>query len=140
MNQLERLIEGEPLPAPKQHNARETTRYKDLPFFLIFILFFAPALRSLFGRLIGSGIAGGFAGLLTWSVTTVVIGSVFAGIAVFILALLFHRGGRSNFPGGRGGYGGGFGGSWPSGGGWSGGGGFGGGGGGFGGGGASGGW
>lgn len=135
VNQLERLIEGEPLPPSKQHNARETTRYEDLPFFLIFILFFAPALRSLFGRLIGSGIAGGFAGFLTWSVTTVLIGSIFAGVAVFILALLFHRGGRSNFPGGRGGYGGGFGGSWPSGGsGWSGGGG------GFGGGGASGGW
>jgi uncharacterized protein len=136
VDQLERLIEGEPLPAPKQHNARGPEGPEDLLFFMIFILFFAPLLRSMFGRLIGSGIAGGFAGFLTWSVTTFLLGSIFAGIAVFILALLFHRGGRSNFPGGRGGYGGGFGGSWPSGGG----GGFGGGGGGFGGGGASGGW
>ncbi len=141
VHQLGRLIEGEPLPAPEQHNARGPEGPEDLLFFMIFILFFAPLLRSMFGRLIGSGIAGGFAGFLTWSVTTFLLGSIFAGIAVFILALLFHRGGRSNFPGGRGGYGGGFGGSWPSGGGgWSGGGGFGGGGGGFGGGGASGGW
>jgi len=141
VHQLGRLIEDEPFPAPTQRDTRETSGPADLLFFLIFILFFAPALRSLFGRLIGSGIAGGFAGFLTWSVTAVVAGSILAGIAVFFLALLFNSGGRSNFPGGRGGYGGGFGGSWPSGGGWSGGGGFGGGGGGgFGGGGASGGW
>jgi uncharacterized protein len=138
-HQIARLIDGESLPDPSQ---RETTGIENLPFFLIFILFFSPALRSLFGRLIGSGVAGGFAGLLTWSVTTALVGSILAGISIFFLALLFHRGGRSNFPGGKGGYGGGFGGSWPggSGGSWSGGGGFGGGGGGFGGGGASGGW
>ena len=136
-DQLAKLIQGEPLPPPSQQNW-EPAGFQDLLFFLIFILFFAPALRSLFGRLIGSGVAGGFAGFLTWSITATMLGSVFAGVAIFLLALLFHRGGRSNFPGGRGrgGYGGGFGGSWPSGRG----GGFGGGGGGFGGGGASGGW
>jgi len=137
-DQLTKLIQGESLPPPSQQNW-EPVGVQDLLFFLIFILFFAPALRSLFGRLIGSGVAGGIAGFLTWSITTALLGSVLAGVAIFLLALLFHRGGRSNFPGGRGGYGGGFGGSWPSGGG--GGGGFsGGGGGGFGGGGASGGW
>lgn len=134
--QLTRLINGESLPpAPNRSNRNSNPTIDDLLFMLFFILFFAPFLRSLFGRLIGSGIAGGFAGYVTWSVTTILAGGIFAGIAVFILALLFHRGGRSNFPSGRGGYGGGFGGSWSGRGG-----GFGGGGGGFGGGGASGGW
>ncbi len=136
VHQLVRLIEGEPLPAPKQQDDYREPGVQDLLFFLVFILFFAPAFRSLFGRLIGSGVAGGIAGLLTWAVTATLVASIVAGIAIFLLALMFTSGGRSNFPGGRGGYyGGGFGG------GWSGGGGFGGGGGGgFGGGGASGGW
>ncbi len=137
VQQLIRLIEGEPLPAPEYQNDYREPGVQDLLFFLVFILFFAPAFRSLFGRLIGSGVAGGIAGLLTWSVTATLVVSILAGAAIFILALMFTSGGRSNFPGGRGGYyGGGFGG------GWSGGGGFGGGGGGgsFGGGGASGGW
>ncbi len=128
------LIKGEPLPAPSQLVNQGDSSIEDLLFVLFFILFFAPFLRSIFGRLIGSGAAGGIAGYLTWSMTAVMGSSIFAGFAVFILALLFHRGGRSHFPSDRGGYGGGFGG------GWSGGGGFGGGGGGFGGGGASGGW
>lgn len=135
--QLTDLINGEQLPAPNPYGQNGEPTIEDLLVILFFILFFAPFLRSIFGRLIGSGIAGGLAGFLTWSITTLMAGSLFAGVAVFILALLFHRGGRSHFPSDRGGYGGGFGG----GGGWSGGGGFGGGGGGgFGGGGASGGW
>lgn len=136
VHQLISLIEGEPLPPPKQHDGYQKPGIQDLLFFLVFILFFAPAFRSLFGRLMGSGVAGGIAGFITWSVTATAVASILAGIAIFALALMFTSGGRSNFPGGRGGYyGGGFGG------GWSGGGGFGGGGGGsFGGGGASGGW
>jgi uncharacterized protein len=134
--QLTGLINGEQLPPPSQSAGNEKSSIEDLLFMLFFILFFAPFLRSIFGRLIGSGVAGGFAAYLTWSITTIMVSSVFAGVAVFILALLFHAGGRSNFPNDRGGYGGGFGGGS-----WSGGGGFGGGGGGsFGGGGASGGW
>ncbi len=142
VHQLISLIEGEPLPPPKQHDDYREPGVQDLLFFLVFVLFFAPAFRSLFGRLIGSGVAGGIAGLLTWSITATLVASILAGVAIFFLALMFTSGGRSNFPGGRGGYyGGGFGGGWSGRGGWSGGGGFGGGGGGsFGGGGASGGW
>lgn len=134
--QLTGLINGEQLPPPSQSIVDGKSSIEDLLFMLFFILFFAPFLRSIFGRLIGSGVAGGFAAYLTWSITAILVSSIFAGIAVFVLALLFHAGGRSNFPNDRGGYGGGFGGGS-----WSGGGGFGGGGGGsFGGGGASGGW
>ncbi|MEE9337270.1 MAG: YgcG family protein [Methylococcaceae bacterium] len=137
--QLTKLINGEPLPPPSQSYGNQQSTIEELLFILFFILFFAPILRSMFGRLIGSSLAGGFAGYFTWSVTTLLASSVAAGVAIFFLAMLFHRGGRSNFPSDRGGYGGGFGGSWS---GRSGGfgGGFGGGGGGFGGGGASGGW
>ncbi|MCF6203237.1 MAG: YgcG family protein [Methylococcaceae bacterium] len=133
--QLTKLIIGEPLPPPSQSYENQQSTIEELLFVLFFILFFAPILRSMFGRLIGSSLAGSFAGYFTWTVTTLLPSSIAAGIAIFILAMLFHRGGRSNFPSDRGGYGGGFGGSWPGGSG-----GFGGGGGGFGGGGASGGW
>jgi uncharacterized protein len=134
--QLTKLINGESLPPPpSQSYKNQQSTIEELLFILFFILFFAPILRSMFGRLIGSSLAGGLAGFFTWSVTTLLASSVAAGVAIFFLAMLFHRGGRSNFPSDRGGYGGGFGGSWS---GRSGG--FGGGGGGFGGGGASGGW
>ncbi len=140
VNQLVSLVEGEALPPPLDNPGYGSeTSLADLPFLLIFLLFFSPATRSLFGRLIGASVLGTIAGFIAWSVSTILTGSIFAGIVVFLLALFMNSGGRSNFPRSRGGgYGGGFGG-----GGWSGGsgGGFGGGGGGgFGGGGASGGW
>lgn len=134
--QLIGLVNGEPLPPPSQSISRETSSIEDLLGVYVFILFFASFFRSIFGRLIGSGVAGGLAGYLTWSITSILISSVIAGVALFILALMFNRGGRSHFSDDGGGFGGGFGGSWSGGRG----GGFGGGGGGFGGGGASGGW
>lgn len=140
VDRLVRLIEGEPLPPPGQQGVLADTLVEYLPFMIFMLLFLGPALRAIFGRLLGAGVAGGIAVLGIWTVSSLVLGSMVAGVVVFFLVLLITGGGRSSFPGGRGGYGGGFGGHWPSGGGGFGGGGFGGGGGGFGGGGASGGW
>jgi len=139
VDRLVRLIQGEPLPAPKPQRASADDVLEYLPFIFFALVFIGPVLRSVFGRLLGAGVAGGIAGIGFWSLSSLILGGIIAGVIVFALVLLITAGGRSSFPGGRGGYGGGFGGNWPSGGGF-GGGGFSGGGGSFGGGGASGGW
>jgi len=139
VDRLVRLIQGEPLPPPKPQRASADDVLEYLPFIFFALVFIGPVLRSIFGRLLGAGVAGGIAGIGFWSLSSLILGGIIAGVIVFALVLLITAGGRSSFPSGRGGYGGGFGGSWPSGGGF-GGGGFSGGGGSFGGGGASGGW
>lgn len=136
--QLMRLVEGEPLPQPP---AVDRVRDNDPSTFgdfatTAFIATFIGGnfLSSLFGRVIGAGLAGGIVGLFSWFIFSSVLGSVGWGVGAFVLALLLSgaRGGTGGgyYGGGVGrGSGGGFGG-----------GGFSGGGGGFGGGGASGRW
>jgi len=132
VEQLARLIQGEPLPEPAPRQAQQNQDTGDLLFWLFLILFFAQTFRWLFGRLPGAVVAGGVGGFLTWSATAMLMPALLAGVCLFFLALVFGSGSRSQYPGGHGG-------PWT--GGWSGPGGFsGGGGGGFGGGGASGNW
>lgn len=138
VNQLTRLIEGEPLPAPP---ARPPRSAHEVPLDWIWWMFgaalvFGGVLRSLTGRLVGSTIAGVLSGVVFWAFAGMLAGAVVVGVIVFVLTLIVGLGGGRGT--GRGGYGG-----WSSGGsggGGGGGGGFSGGGGGFGGGGASGSW
>ena len=128
------VIDGEPLPPPRQGKpAGEPSRLNWLfPAFMMLMIGRGLA-NALFGRLIGSGVTGGVLGWLVWMFA----GSLLAAIAVGVVAFLFSM--ASGVSGGRmpRGWGGGF----PSSGGWSsGGGGFRGGGGFSGGGGASGRW
>lgn len=134
MQQLMRIIDGEPLPPPAQASRGGSVPPELLVFGFFFLVVAGSVLRGVFGRLLGSGIAGGVMGAVVWAVSHALVMALGAALLMFVLVLLFG--------GGRGG-----GGGWSSGGfgggrgGWSGGGGgFGGGGGGFGGGGASGGW
>jgi uncharacterized protein len=137
LDQVIRVIEGEPLPAPDQTWRREAERGKSLPGLLFIIVPLAVFLRRIIGRLPAALLAGGVVGLLGWWFTASWVVTIVAGIFVFVLTLAsivpggFGRGsgGGRVFRGG-GGFGGGFGG----------GGGFRGGGGSFGGGGASGRW
>ena len=135
---LTKLIDGEPLPAPK-----ESSRSRgglDIGHAMLIGLFVALFLRRLFGRAhvvvrtpLGAALTGGLLWLLAATVGVGVLGAVIGGIVM----LMPGGGGRSIGGGGWGGWGG-FGGGWGGGG--FGGGGFGGGsGGGFGGGGFSGG-
>jgi uncharacterized protein len=135
------LIHGEPLPAPEAVRSSDAgaADLGDLLFTTVFISFFlAPVLRSIFGRLGGSGV-GGVLGAGYWYVSTSVLGMAGLGALVGAMAVLLIGRGGGGGPWTTGsGHGGGFG---SSGGGWSsGGGGFSGGGGGFSGGGASGRW
>lgn len=151
VDQIGKLIDGEPLPAPWQpgNGARSPSSSGGDGFdwlgMGVFVLVGGLIATAVFGRFLGS-VAGGLgAGLLASFGGLGLIIAVVAGVAVFLFLLVFAASGRGMdalgrgrgsgpvvmLPPGRWGGGGGFGG---------GGGGFGGGGGGFGGGGASGSW
>ena len=140
LDRLMRLIDGEPLPEPKQDTGRGSDLRSIETYFVLFMVIVIAVgglLRALFGRLPAATIVGAGTGLLAWLIVAPVAIALLVGIVGFIIALAGggHRGGWGGGVG-RGGFGGGgFGG-----GGFGGGGGFSGGGGGFGGGGASGRW
>jgi uncharacterized protein len=135
LDRLMRVIDGEPLPAPKQDTGRGSEPGSIEAYFVLFmaiVIAVGGLLRALFGRLPGATIVGLGTGLLAWLIVAPMIVAVLVGIVAFIFTLAGggHRGGVGSGGFGRGGFGGGgFGG-----------GGFSGGGGGFGGGGASGRW
>ena len=147
LDQMIRVIDGEPLPAPDK--AWEKRPSRNLPgpalLFVAFVVF--SMLRSFFGRGLGAVFAGAVGGGVGWWVTSTILGTGIGGVVGLVAGLLF--GGFGGMGGGgigrgrvfrdRGGGwgGGGFGGGGFGGGG---GGGFSGGGGSFGGGGASGRW
>jgi uncharacterized protein len=135
VDRIMRVAEGEKLPPPA---ARSHPKAQGISFDWVLPLLFVALiagtiLRAVFGRFIGSGIAGGVVGFAAWAL----VGSLFVALIAGVMAFIFMLGGASRGwapgyrRGGFGGWGGGFGG-----GGW-GGGGFGGGGGGFSGGGGS---
>ncbi len=141
VDQMMRLIDGEPLPAPDAHwQQQRPLHWNNLPIVIFGFLVLSNVLRGVFGRSFGAVLSGGGLGLVVYLLTQALALSIGAGFlaAVFARLLGFGGGGwRSGGFGGFGGFGGGFGGGGF---GSSGGGGFGGGGGGFGGGGASGRW
>ncbi len=133
LDRLMRVIDGEPLPAPKQEAGRGSQPRSIeayLVLFMAIVIAVGGLLRTLLGRLPAATMVGVGTGLLAWLIVAPVVVAVLVGIVGFIFTL---AGG-----GHRGGWGGGMGGGFGGGG--FGGGGFSGGGGGFGGGGASGRW
>lgn len=134
LDRLMRVIDGEPLPAPKQEAGRGSEPRSIETYFVLFMVIVIAVgglLRALFGRLPAAAIVGVGTGLFAWLIVAPVMVAMLVGIVGFIFTL---AGGRH-----RGGWGGGMG-SGGLGSGGFGGGGFSGGGGGFGGGGASGRW
>ena len=141
VDQLLRVIDGEPLPPPPARQKAPTfddvQAYLGLAFLMYLV---AHGLGRMIGEFPSSLVAGGLFGLILWLFISVVAVAAIGGGVLFAVCLVSqlsrgHGGGWSS----RGGWGGGFGGG-SFGGGSFGGGGFSGGGGGFGGGGASGGW
>lgn len=132
-----KVIDGEPLPAPKPEGELPDLGLigEYFPFLLIVVLVGGGIFRAIFGRLLGSLVAGGGVAFFIWfflgALSIAAVGGLIAFVVTMIGDSIVSSGG-----GGRGGYGGGFssGGSSSSGGGFSGGGGS------FGGGGASGSW
>jgi len=140
IEQMMRLIDGEPLPEPDrtwQHN--RPANWNALPFAIFGFLIASNVLRAIFGRPLGAALSGGGTALVAYLVTQTLLVSLGVGVLGLLLALLLGARGGGWSSGGFGGWGGGLGGFGGFGGGGSGGG-FSGGGGGFGGGGASGRW
>ncbi len=145
VDRIIRVVEGEKLPPPAAHGPSEGFDPGTLVFLFFFVVIAGGVLRSIFGRVLGAGVAGGVAGFAGW----MLLGSLAIALGVGVLAFIFMLlgGGSGGVPRRRGWgtpYGGWGGGSWGgggfSGGGFGGGGGFSGGGGSSGGGGASGSW
>ncbi|HEX4389860.1 MAG TPA: YgcG family protein [Steroidobacteraceae bacterium] len=143
LDQMIKLIDGEPLPPPE--HAWQSGGHRPsgglLPQLFFAVVFGSLILRGIFGRTLGSLFTGAGAGLITYFAGYALALAGLAGVAAFLFTMLLGLAGRgsgwSSSPR-AGGFGGGFGGG--LGGGLGGGGGFSGGGGGFGGGGASGSW
>jgi uncharacterized protein len=136
LEQMIRVIDGEPLPEPKRGTAGSAGQSigqigQLWPFLLVLTLLIGGVLRKTLGRVPGALVAGGLLGLVGWLFAGAAVAAVLAGGIAFLITLLGVGMGRHGGMYGGGFYGG-------RGGGRSGGGGFGGGGGGFGGGGASG--
>ncbi len=141
VEQMMRVVDGEPLPPPNVKRSSDTARLQQFAPVLLVLAAFAGGLsRAFLCRFPGAVVTGGAVGVVTW----LIVGGVTVGVIAGIIALLFtlFSGGTAGFGmintlggAGRGGFGGGGSGS-----GGFGGGGFSGGGGGFGGGGASGSW
>lgn len=137
VEQMIRVVDGEPLPAPDREWGSRAERLRNLLPLLLGLVFVGSAvLRALFGRALGSAATGGIAGAITWWLMQLLGLAVGVGIVVLIVSLLLGFGGGSRWSS-RPGHGGWSTGGW---GGAGGGGGFRGGGGSFGGGGASGRW
>lgn len=134
---LDKIIRGEPLPAPVAQTAPSGAQPADAFTFLLIVFFMAGVIRSMFG-LLGSLAVSGAAGWLAWTIFASL--GLAGGAALIAFALSFIRLGRGGWSSGGRGFPGGFGGGSGGGGFSSGSGGFSGGGGGFGGGGASGNW
>jgi len=140
VDQMMKLIEGEPLPPPQQHWQGKGHSNFFLPLLIVFFIG-AKLLRAFFGQTAGAAVSGTAIGVITLLVTQVIGYAIGAGVLAFVVAWLLGLGSGGWTSGGRGGIGG-FGGSFGGFGGGGGGfgGGFSGGGGSFGGGGASGSW
>ncbi len=144
VDRMLRVIDGEPLPAPKpqaQYSSNFDISNLFNPFVIVGVLIVGGLFRTMFGRLFGSLATGGLVGAAAWFLAGSLIVSGVIGIIAFVFTLVGDtiassggggRGRSGTWVGGGGGGGGSFSGS--DGGGFSGGGGS------FGGGGASGSW
>jgi uncharacterized protein len=126
VEQIIRVVDGEPLPAPSGAHGQSQGDIRQLvPVFFIVALAVGGVLRRVLGKVMGSVVTGGVVAVIAWFALGVVAMAVGAGVVALLVTLL----GGGLLARGVGGYYGGMGG-----------GGFSGGGGGFGGGGASGRW
>jgi uncharacterized protein len=141
IEQMIRVIEGEPLPAPDpQWQGTASGLAERLPFLFAFVFVGSAILRALLGRALGSVATGVVAGSLAWWLTKLLGLAIGVGIVGLFVALMLGFGGGGRWSS-RPRHGGWSSGGWGRGGGFGGGGGgFRGGGGSFGGGGASGRW
>jgi uncharacterized protein len=131
VSRMIRLVEGEPLPPPREKSVAWSSVGDYFPMLLFGIFIIGGFLRTVFGHLLGASIASAVVGALIWLLMGTLTFAVIGAVVAFIFVLLGGGGGGlGGWSSGGGGWSRG-GGGWSSGsgGGFSGGGGFGGGGG-----------
>jgi uncharacterized protein len=101
VDRIMRVIDGEPLPAPKrQQDYGSSSNLEGLfPFAIFGIFIVGGILRSIFGRLIGAVATGGVTAVLVW----LFVGSIIVSGIVGIIAFIFTMIGVSFASNGRGG-------------------------------------
>jgi uncharacterized protein len=115
LDQMIRVIDGEPLPAPdfawQGSSARGVSHL--VPFLVVAVLFGSAVLRALLGRGLGAVVAGAATGAVVFFVGQALFIALVAGLIAFLFALIsgFSGGGTwSSYPR-TGGWGGGLGGA-----------------------------
>lgn len=100
IEQMSLLIHGEKLPAPKPQSRQPSQSWSDKLDFLLPLLFFGFPIgigiaRAIFGRVLGSVVIGGIAGVAAYAITTSLLVAGVAGFLGLIFTLLSNlsRGG-----------------------------------------------
>lgn len=101
LDQMIRLIDGEPLPAPDAAWQSGRSNGPPIPFMLFIAFAIVSALRSFLGRGLSALFAGGAVGFLVWALTSTLAVAILFGAGAAVLALLLGSGG--GYGGGRGG-------------------------------------
>jgi uncharacterized protein len=105
VSRMSRLVDGEPLPPPREKSVSWSSVEDFLPMLLIGIFIVGGFLRMLFGHLLGAGIASAVVGVGAWlllgSLTLAAIGAV---IAFFFVLMGGGRGGMGGWSSGGGGW------------------------------------
>ena len=99
VDRVMRVIEGEPLPAPRRPQPGGGTQ--GLVPLLFFVLVFGGILRAILGRFLGGAAAGGIAGFAAWVLTGTLAIALLAGVLGFV-AILMGGGMRRGYYGGSG--------------------------------------
>ena len=93
VDRIIRVIDGEPLPAPKPEGSHSNEVSDNLlniifsPFGLIGYVAIAGVMRHLLGRLLGSGATAGVVGALAWFLLGSMIVTVVLGVAAFFVTM-----------------------------------------------------
>ena len=105
-----KVIDGEPLPPPKPEGEMPDLSAigEYFPFLFIVVLVGGGIFRAIFGRLLGSLIAGGGVAAFIWFFLGVLPIAAIGGMIAFVVTLIGDTLVSSGGGGGRGGYGGGF--------------------------------
>lgn len=108
VDQIIKLIDGEPLPpAPSRSAASETDLNRLAPVLLVVAVLVGGVLRAALGRLPGAALTAGGIGLIVWFLSGLVAIALLGALLGFVVTLLGGRGGRHGGGLGRGGFGGG---------------------------------